>query len=71
MKRWIKMNVTLILYESKYGTGKTIANTLCPILGPAKSFDINEHLFVHNEPISMEEFRKFSEKEINVLIFIL
>ena len=36
------MNVTLILYESKYGTGKTIANTLCPILGPAKSFDINE-----------------------------
>ncbi|MCC3864359.1 pyridoxamine 5'-phosphate oxidase family protein [Terrisporobacter petrolearius] len=37
-----KMNVTLILYESKYGTGKTIANTVCPILGPAKSFDIND-----------------------------
>ena len=36
------MNVTLILYESKYGTGKTIANTICPVLGPAKSFDINE-----------------------------
>lgn len=36
------MNVTLILYESKYGTGKTIANTVCPILGPAKSFDIND-----------------------------
>ena len=36
------MNVTLILYESKYGTGKTIANTICPVLGPAKSFDIND-----------------------------
>ena len=36
-----------------------------------ESFDINEYLFVHNEPISMEEFRKFSEKEINVLIFML
>lgn len=36
------MNVTLILYESKYGTGKTVANTICPILGPAKSFDIEE-----------------------------
>lgn len=36
------MNVTLILYESKYGTGKVVANTICPILGPAKSFDIND-----------------------------
>lgn len=36
------MNVTLILYESKYGTGKTVANSICPVLGPAKSFDINE-----------------------------
>ena len=35
-----------------------------------ESFDINEHLFVHNEPITMEEFRHFSEKEINVLHFI-
>lgn len=35
------MNVTLILYESKYGTGKIIANSMCPVLGPAKSFDIN------------------------------
>ena len=36
------MNVTLILYESRYGTSKTVANTICPILGPAKSFDIND-----------------------------
>ena len=36
------MNVTLILYESKYGTGKIVANTICPVLGPAKSFDIND-----------------------------
>ncbi|MCC3671187.1 MULTISPECIES: flavodoxin domain-containing protein [Terrisporobacter] len=37
-----KMNVTLILYESKYGTGKIVADTICPVLGPAKSFDIND-----------------------------
>ena len=36
------MNVTLILYESRYGIGKKGANTICPILGPAKSFDIND-----------------------------
>lgn len=36
------MNVTLILYESKYGTGENIANSICPVLGPAKSFDIND-----------------------------
>lgn len=36
------MNVTLILYESKYGTGKTVAKTICSVLGPAKSFDIND-----------------------------
>lgn len=36
------MNVTLILYESKYGTGENVANIICPILGPAKSFDIND-----------------------------
>lgn len=34
------MNVTLILYESKYGTGEKIAKTLCPILGPAKTYNI-------------------------------
>ena len=36
------MNVTLILYESRYGTGKNVANIICPVLGPAKSFDIND-----------------------------
>lgn len=36
------MNITLILYESKYETCKVISNTVCPILGPAKSFDIND-----------------------------
>lgn len=36
------MNITLILYESKYETGKVISNAICPILGPAKSFDIND-----------------------------
>lgn len=36
------MNVTLILYESKYGTGESIAKSICPVLGPAKSFDIND-----------------------------
>lgn len=36
------MNVTLILYESKYGTGKIVANSICTVLGPAKSFDIND-----------------------------
>ena len=36
------MNVTLILYESTYGIGEILANSICPVLGPAKSFDIND-----------------------------
>lgn len=36
------MNVTLILYESTYGIGEIVANSICPVLGPAKSFDIND-----------------------------
>ncbi|WP_455539024.1 flavodoxin domain-containing protein [Terrisporobacter sp.] len=36
------MNVTLILYESRYGTGKRVANFICPVLGPAKFFDIDD-----------------------------
>ena len=36
------MNVTLVLYESRYGTGEKIARTICPILGPARAFNIED-----------------------------
>ena len=34
------MNVTLILYESRYTIGEKVAKMISPILGPAKAFNI-------------------------------
>ena len=32
------------------------------------NFKLEDHLFIRDEPITLEEFRVFSEKRINVLI---
>lgn len=33
-----------------------------------EDFDMNNHFFVHNDPISPDEFRHFCEKEISVFV---
>ena len=52
--------------ETAFNSRVVVRRLLWSYFDKEEAFDINEHLFVHNEPITMDEFRHFSEKQINV-----
>lgn len=65
---WLRLHlIAELLLEGFFGVTCWFIISYLIFSEKEEDFNVDNYIFVHNEPITMDQFRHFSEKQINVI----
>lgn len=68
---WLKLLLTAeLLLEGSFGVTCWLQQIHLIFSEKEEDFNVDNYIFVHNEPVTMDQFRHFSEKQINVIDYL-